>query len=102
MESPQSLAHTYAVKTAEGVVIDRLLMSEEVYETFDSETFYPDCTLVVDDEGAYPIGHGAPQVQVVETRVKPTLDEVIRSLDPARKNALLEALQTSTETEPTE
>lgn len=90
------LAKVYAVVTPDGVVIDRLLLSDGTYETYDINQRYPECSLILDEENKLPIGHGRPKSEVTQVPApKPTLEEVVKSLDPVRKGVLLDWLQSS-------
>lgn len=102
MTNIDQLARPYAVISEEGVVIDRLLIDDYTYELTDFSERYPGCVLELDEENLKPIGHGAPPVDPADRPASPpSIEEVIRSLDPARRSVLLAALtEPSADTNP--
>lgn len=102
MESLEFLAKTYAVLSENGVVIDRILLSDGAYEALDLAQAYPGCTLEIDEDNALPIGHGAPppSIPTGEISPHPPLDVVLRSLTPSQREAIRTLLDSTEQTQP--
>lgn len=92
-DTPHNLAKTYAVMRNDGVVIDRVLASDEAYEAIDWESRYPDCSLELDEDNLKPIGYGAPVVDTEALQARPpSLQDALALLAPEQRDALTRAL----------
>lgn len=104
MTNPQPLAQEYAVVRDDGVVIDRLLLSDLAYESIDWASRYPDCHLELDDSHSKPIGFGGATPELtpedVEERERQYRQQLAERLTGAAKESLLQSLSAPSITEP--
>jgi hypothetical protein len=95
MEPTVFLAKPYAVVTEDGVVVDRVLLSDSAYESLDLSQAFPGCALEVDEGNLLSIGHGAPKPDFSPEQIaaSPPLEVVMRSLTSPQREAIRAALE---------
>lgn len=93
MSNPESLAKPYAVVRPDGVVIDRVLLTDMAYEEIDWEARFPQCEILLDEANEKPIGFGAPVPEVPPVAPPPqNIDELVSRMAPEQRQTLLQAL----------